>query len=541
MASEACIIGGGVIGCAVAFELRKRGLEVTVLDKNGEVGHGSTSASCGIVRRFYSQPGMTAMAHESAQIWADWGGHLGPIDEELAVFKRPGMAFLLTEITDDFRERVAGMQQIGVPAQLMTTDELHERFPYLDVASQDPPRSIDDPDFLEAGEARPIGGAVFEEDAGYVVSPGLATHNLRLAAEREGVRFLLNREVRSVSGGDGARFTLELSDGSTVESDVVVNVAGPHSSRVNALAGVTLPLETRPLVREVHALDNPLRGTPPGQTPPDRGRPRRGDLLPPGVRGQRPHRRHHRPGLRRARVGGRPGHRAHPPLPAVPRAPVPRAMRRFPELRLGRMKGVVSLYDVTVQDWYPIVDKTDRAGYYVCIGTSGSSFKTAPVLGSLVAEIVTATEQGRDVDQEPHPTRAPPHRPDDRHQLPLPPAGDTGEQRYRNWLTNVPGTPLARRSPLSGPPLSAARAGRRRLAGPHLRCSPSPRRSCAPRGAPRSTAAVHARGRPDPCAPWLSPGILLPSPLSAPGPAVAGHSRAMETGTSRLKAVRGPS
>ena len=56
------------------------------------------------------------------------------------------------------------------------------------------------------------------------------------------------------------------------------------------------------------------------------------------------------------------------------------------------MKGVVSLYDVTVQDWYPIADKTDQPGYYVCIGTSGSSFKTAPVLGSLVARIVTASE-----------------------------------------------------------------------------------------------------------------------------------------------------
>jgi sarcosine oxidase subunit beta len=78
-----------------------------------------------------------------------------------------------------------------------------------------------------------------------------------------------------------------------------------------------------------------------------------------------------------------------------------RAMRRFPDLRLGPLKGVVSLYDVTVQDWYPIADRTDRAGYYVCIGTSGSSFKTAPVLGSLMAEIVTASEEGRDVDAEP--------------------------------------------------------------------------------------------------------------------------------------------
>lgn len=402
MAGRVCVIGGGVIGCAVGFELRKRGLEVTVLDKNGEVGHGSTSASCGIVRRFYSQPGMTAMAHEGAQIWGDWAGHLGPIDEDLAVFRRTGMAFVLPELTDELRERAVKMQEIGVPARILTAEELQERFPWLDVASQYPPRSIDDPAFLDEGEdRRPIGGAVYEEDAGYVVSPGLATHNLRLAGEREGVRFLLNREVRSVSEGGGRRFTLELSDGSTVESDVVVNAGGPNSGRVNALAGVTLPLETRPLVREVHALDNPLRGTPRGQTLPIVGD------LDAGI--------YFRPeSADRALIVGT----TDPPCDELEWTDDPdtartnlsqryrerqclRAMRRFPELTLGPMRGVVSLYDVTVQDWYPIVDKTDRAGYYVCIGTSGSSFKTAPVLGALMAEIVTTSEAGRDVDAEP--------------------------------------------------------------------------------------------------------------------------------------------
>jgi sarcosine oxidase subunit beta len=401
MGSEVSIIGGGVVGCAIGLELRRRGFDVAVLDKNGEVGHGSTSASCGIVRRFYSQPGMTAMAHESAQIWADWGGYLGPIDEERAVFKRPGAAFLLTEITDEIRQRVAEMQRVGVSARLLTAQELRERFPYLDVASHHPPRSIDDPDFLETGDGSPIGGAVYEEDAGYVVSPGLATHNLRLAGEREGVRFLLNREVRSISGGGGERFVMELSDGSTVEGDALVNVAGPHSARVNALAGVKLPLETRPLVREVHSLDNPLRGTPQADTLPivadlDGGiyfRPEAGDrsII---VGSTDPSCDELEfvddPDAARTNISNR--YRERQCL---------RAMKRFPEIKLGKPRGVASLYDVTVQDWYPIADKTDLEGYFVCIGTSGSSFKTAPVLGSLMAQIVTASAEGRDGDEEP--------------------------------------------------------------------------------------------------------------------------------------------
>lgn len=401
MVSRASIIGGGVIGCAVALELRRRGFQVTVVDRNGDVGHGSTSASCGIVRRFYSQPGMTAMAHEGAQIWADWGGYLGPIDEDLAIFKRPGMVFLLPELTREFRERAEGMRRIGVAVEIWTAEELHERFPFLDVTSQHPPKSIDDPAFLDAGTGGPIGGAVYEQDAGYVVSPGLATHNLRRAGEREGVRFQLNREVRAISSGGGPRFALKLSDGSVLESDVLVNVAGPHSARVNALAGVSLPLETRPLVREVHALANPLQGTPQGGAIPvvadlDGGiyfRPEAGDSS--IIVGSTD------PACDELEWADDPDSARTSVSERYRERQCLRAMKRFPEVRLGPMRGVASQYDVTVRDWYPIVDKTDWAGYYVCIGTSGSSFKTAPVLGSLVAEIVAATEGGRDVDKDP--------------------------------------------------------------------------------------------------------------------------------------------
>jgi len=89
------VIGAGVIGCSIALELARRGARPVVIDAEGEVGHGSTSASCGIVRRFYSTPTMTAMAHEGASIWAGWREFLGTDDESgLARFERPGMLFI---------------------------------------------------------------------------------------------------------------------------------------------------------------------------------------------------------------------------------------------------------------------------------------------------------------------------------------------------------------------------------------------------------------------------------------------------------------
>jgi sarcosine oxidase subunit beta len=397
---RAVVIGAGVVGCAVGLELQRSGFEVTVVDKNGDVGHGSTSASCGIVRRFYSQPGMIAMAHEAAQIWEAWPSYVGNIGDDLIVFHRPGMLFIPARIDDGVRSTIAEMLKLGIPVSLLDTREISQRFPFLDAASQYPPRPVDDPEFFSNSE-RKVEGGIFEEDAGYVVYPALAAQNLRRAGEREGVTFLLRHQITSITRLDRGSFVLETTAQGTLESDVVVNVSGPHSSLVNRLAGVTLPLETRPLRREVHALRNPLS---PGSGP--EGLPIVGDLDA-GI--------YFRPesGGRDLIVGSTdprcddlefvadPDNFDRSVTPLYRERQSLRLMKRFPQVELGPSRGVADLYDVTVQDWYPIADRTDLPGYYVCIGTSGSSFKTAPVLGKLMAGLIKACENGQDIDTDP--------------------------------------------------------------------------------------------------------------------------------------------
>jgi sarcosine oxidase subunit beta len=395
------VIGAGVVGCAVGLELRRAGFDVTVVDKHGDVGHGSTSSSCGIVRRFYSQPGMIAMAHEAAHIWDDWPAYVGDINDDLITFHRPGMLFIPPQIDAGVRDTVEEMLKIGIPVSILDTEGISRRFPFLDALSQYPPRPVDDPEFFTHSE-RKVEGGVFEEDAGYVVYPALAAQNLRRAAEREGVEFRLRRKITGIRRAGGGTFTLETAGHGILEGDVVVNVSGPHSGLVNRLAGVTLPLETRPLRREVHALRNPLTGG--GNT---------ADSLP--VVGDLDAGIYFRPdsGGRDLIVGSTdpqcdalefvddPDHFDRTVTPLYHERQCLRLMKRFPQVTLGPSRGVADLYDVTVQDWYPIADRTDLPGYYVCIGTSGSSFKTAPVLGKLMAGLIQACESGRDIDKAP--------------------------------------------------------------------------------------------------------------------------------------------
>ena len=75
--ADAIIVGAGVIGSSVAFELAKRGYKTLNIDKLPTSGYGSTSNSCAIVRAHYSTWDGVAMAYEGFFYWDDWANYLG--------------------------------------------------------------------------------------------------------------------------------------------------------------------------------------------------------------------------------------------------------------------------------------------------------------------------------------------------------------------------------------------------------------------------------------------------------------------------------
>jgi sarcosine oxidase subunit beta len=167
------------------------------------------------------------------------------------------------------------------------------------------------------------------------------------------------------------------------------------------MAGVRLPLETRALRREVHALANPRYSDDAGAQVPVVGDINGGIYFRPESGGRDLIVGTTDPDCDEAEWINDPDDYELGVSEVYRQRQCLRLMKRFPEVRLGPARGVAALYDVTVRDWYPIADRTDLPGYYVCIGTSGSSFKTAPVLGRLMSEIIDACEGGRDLDRDP--------------------------------------------------------------------------------------------------------------------------------------------
>ena len=125
---DAIIIGAGIIGVCVGFELAKRGHKTLNVDKLPAAGYGSTSNTCAIIRLHYSTPDGVAMARESYFHWLDWGRYLGVADESgLARYVNTGCLVNKNERNKDL---------VNVMRSL---DELHVAYEDLDAAGIDIP------------------------------------------------------------------------------------------------------------------------------------------------------------------------------------------------------------------------------------------------------------------------------------------------------------------------------------------------------------------------------------------------------------------
>src|SRR5690606_23194372 len=91
--------------------------------------------------------------------------------------------------------------------------------------------------------------------------PQLSAHNLQRAAEAAGGSFRFNAQVTAIRKDAAGRIAgVTLADGSEIGAPVVVNVAGPHSYKINEMAGATgdMTISTRALKQEVVHLPMPV-------------------------------------------------------------------------------------------------------------------------------------------------------------------------------------------------------------------------------------------------------------------------------------------
>ncbi len=400
--ADAIIVGAGVIGSAVAFELAKRGYKTLNIDKLPTSGYGSTSNSCAIVRAHYSTWDGVAMAYEGFFYWDDWDNYIGVNDERgMIKYMKTGSIMFKLQGEDHSSKSLKLFKEIGVEHEIWDLEKMKEMIPIYSHDQYDGTTRPDEDDHFWDKTGKKIEGAVYTPGSGYVSDPQLTSHNLQVAAEANGGEFLFNSEITEIRQQNGRVAGVTLKTGEQIDSPIVVNVAGPHSFVINRMADVEkeMNIKTKALRHEVHHVPSPegYDFEKDGFHTSDGDnsiyfRPETGNTILIGSED---------PLCDPKEWIADPDNYNQQVTESQWKAQVYRCARRIPQLKIpSRTSGVVDLYDVS-DDWLPIYDKSALKGFYMAIGSSGNQFKNAPVAGHCMAELIDACEKGQEHDSDP--------------------------------------------------------------------------------------------------------------------------------------------
>ena len=228
MVSRVVVVGGGVIGSAVAYFLRNAdaSVQVTVIERDPTYARASSALSAASIRQQFSTPLSVQMSLYGIEF-------LRAIGERLAVAGKPpsidlhegGYLFLATPAGETIlRENHALQTSLGAQISYLPKHDLQTTFPWLNT------------DDLVAGTYGVSGEGWFD---GY----GLV-QALRKKAQALGARYLATEATGVRREGRRVRQVLTAS-GEALDCDVMVNAAGPWARRVAEMLGIALPVYAR--------------------------------------------------------------------------------------------------------------------------------------------------------------------------------------------------------------------------------------------------------------------------------------------------------
>jgi glycine/D-amino acid oxidase-like deaminating enzyme len=372
--ADVVVVGGGVIGCACARELARRGLGVTLVERES-LAAGASGRNHGLLLT-PTDPALVPMTKHSSAVYEEIAAD-PPIPLRL---EREATGILIVATEEESREYAAAeaeaARRCGVPVERLDTAALRQAEPEL------------------AGD---LEEAWLLDDA-RIVDPASLTVALALQASEAGAEILRHLPVRALLvEGDGVRGVV--TDEGTIEAGTVVVAAGPWSDRLLRPLGIAFPITpargwlvhlgpVAGLLRHVvegagwHALPgvDPMPPVLAGEVANGSAAPLLGSLLQ-----QNPD------GTVLAGSSRQAAYASEPEDPSVPREILRRAIRLVPALEEVRVLSSWWGIRPMTPDGLPIVG-TVRKGLVVATGHGSFGVVLAAGTGSLVASLVTGKE-----------------------------------------------------------------------------------------------------------------------------------------------------
>ena len=220
MKCDVVVIGGGVIGTSVAYNLSKRNVDVILVEKD-DLASGTSGSCDGFVFMQSKKPGIhLEIALESSRIMQSLATEL---KRDIEYEKNGGM--ILIESAEDIPEMqnlVKQQRSSGLDVELLDSKEAREIEPSLS------------PD---------IAGAIFSSMDGHVNPISLCLAYAESAKE-SGARIFTNTEVTEIDISNGKVQGIITTKGS-IKANVVINSAGVYAPQIAKLVGIDLPIIPR--------------------------------------------------------------------------------------------------------------------------------------------------------------------------------------------------------------------------------------------------------------------------------------------------------
>jgi len=217
---DVLIIGGGIIGCSIAYYTSKYGRDVTIIEK-GEFVSGTSSRCDGNILAIDKDPGFDSqMSLVSQKLVTDLSEEL----EHSFEYRAPG-SILVCESDEEMeaaQQWVNRQKEAGLPFRMLDRQDIREESPFF----------ADDL----------LGGLECATDS--TVNPYLLAFALLAESKKFGTKAFNHTEVKEMKRDIDGSFIVETTNG-TFTAKQVVNAAGVWAPKIGQMLDVNIPIEPR--------------------------------------------------------------------------------------------------------------------------------------------------------------------------------------------------------------------------------------------------------------------------------------------------------
>lgn len=218
--ADVVVVGGGVIGCSVAYYLAKKGVRVIVVEKKEGLSFGASGANQGGCPLQLFESPVLELARESLELYKNLAEEIGcDIEYE-------NVGSLLCSVNDrqypDMEKHFQNKRREGMNVRLMEGHQLRKLEPTL-------------------GEDIVVG---VEEWDSWIVNPFKVNYGFVYAARKLGTEFLFSTQVKKIETNK-ERVVSVITDREKIKTNFLVNAVGAWASEIGKMLSLTIPVRAR--------------------------------------------------------------------------------------------------------------------------------------------------------------------------------------------------------------------------------------------------------------------------------------------------------